>query len=470
MDFDTTNPALALPTPGLLDALIDGDLQVQLWDVLPDCTIEVFLIRSQNPPEVIAKGNSNGFFRSVHLDCKFPLKPGDQVYARQFHEKKFSKNSQRVTVRLRNDSILRPFYFIGHNPNTIKDVKLALAAGANAIEPDINVYSHDPSELCFSHFEGSSDASTLIAYLEDLHQVVLENAQLALIIFDCKHAVTNAEQGYAILSAIRNHLTYDTGIHIILSIGKLDEISMFDNIKNILSAREGIMIDEENDPISVSNYFKDNEVVNACYANGISVPLKVIFGPNIRPSIEQACALRAQTGFLKFIGVWTINTEHLKREYIRIGVDGIISDDLEELNKLSKEKEFQSMIRVATRDDDPFNPANNSYSLAIYTADSLMAGTDANLTFILTGSEGSSKVTVNSAFRDRMERNHLNYVTIPSIDLGNLISITVQHDNVGYAPGWCLEKIVVTSKFFDGSKVAIFDTEIVGTEFQTRPF
>ncbi len=364
----------------------------------------------------------------------------------------------------------RPFYIIGHNPNTLPDVKLALAAGANAIEPDINVYAHDPTGLCMSHFEGDRDASPLITYLRDLHQVVKENEQLVLIIFDCKHAVTTPELGNTILTAIRNHLTHDTDIYIILSVGKLKEVSMFDEIKNILGPREGIMIDEENDPLSVTSYFKDNEVSNPCYGNGISIPLKMIFGPKIRPGIERACALRAETGLPKFICVWTVNSEHLKREYIRIGVDGIISDDLEELSKLSKEIEFQPVIRLATRDDNPFSPVNHNYSLAVYTANSQMAGTDANLTFIIKGADGSARVTVNSALRGRMETNQVNYVTVPSTDLSELLSITVQRDNSGNAPDWCLNRIVVTSTFFHGSKVAIFNLEIDSKTPVTQSF
>ena len=44
-----------------------------------------------------------------------------------------------------------------------------------------------------------------------------------------------------------------------------------------------------------------------------------------------------------------------------------------------------------------------------------------------------------------MERNDWNYVTIPSLDLGNLISITVQRDNSGNGPDWFLDRIVVAS-------------------------
>src|SRR6266478_1452347 len=37
-----------------------------------------------------------------------------------------------------NGSQPRPFYVIGHNPNTIKDVLASLKGGANALEPDVD--------------------------------------------------------------------------------------------------------------------------------------------------------------------------------------------------------------------------------------------------------------------------------------------------------------------------------------------
>ena len=38
----------------------------------------------------------------------------------------------------------RPFYVVGHNPNKISDIIAALDAGANAVEPDVNVYEDHP--------------------------------------------------------------------------------------------------------------------------------------------------------------------------------------------------------------------------------------------------------------------------------------------------------------------------------------
>ena len=59
----------------------------------------------------------------------------------------------------------RPFYIVGHNTNTMTQVRAALDAGANALEPDINVYSARPGDLCISHGEGSSSAPTLVDFL-----------------------------------------------------------------------------------------------------------------------------------------------------------------------------------------------------------------------------------------------------------------------------------------------------------------
>jgi hypothetical protein len=100
---------------------------------------------------------------------------------------------------------------------------------------------------------------------------------------------------------------------------------------------------------------------------------------------------------------------------------------------------------------------NSAYCLSVYTADRPKAGTDANITFTLTGSKGSSEVTVNAGFRSRMERNDVSFVTLHSPDLGVLKSVTVQRDNAGNAPDWFLDKIVVESFRFHKKETAVFN-------------
>src|SRR3954468_12037510 len=54
-------------------------------------------------------------------------------------------------------AVPRPFYVVGHNTNTMDDVRVALANGANAVEVDVNVFEDEQNELCISE-TGTLDA------------------------------------------------------------------------------------------------------------------------------------------------------------------------------------------------------------------------------------------------------------------------------------------------------------------------
>ncbi|MFO0665475.1 MAG: PLAT/LH2 domain-containing protein [Polyangiaceae bacterium] len=363
----------------------------------------------------------------------------------------------------------RPFYVVGHNPNTIAEVNAALAAGANAIEPDINVYKNNANELCISHGEGDANAPSLVQYLKDLHAVAVAHPELSLIVFDCKPGTVSPQNGMKILSAVRQHLTYDTNLNVIISVSALSSANMFDLIQGSLGPREGVMVDEENDVVAVSDHFDGLGVTNHGYGNGISVLSCGILGPNVRPSMEKACAIRASGRRPRFIYVWTIDCVDLEQEYVRIGVDGVITDDPAEVRSVMAEPEFKNVVRLAVRADNPFTPANFAYALTVKTGDVASAGTDANVTFTLKGSLGSASKTVDTKYIKRMERDDTNYVTIQSPDVGTLQSITVQRDNSGNAPGWNLDYIEVKSARFGVAKRATFNMDIDDTNPHTKP-
>jgi glycerophosphoryl diester phosphodiesterase len=369
---------------------------------------------------------------------------------------------KQLSATAQSGNVPRPFYIVGHNPNTIPDVIAALDAGANAIEPDVNVYADNEGELCISHSEGEPGAPSLAQFLSSLHDVAIRRPALALVVFDCKEKVATAQHGTTLRNAIRALLTSGTGLNVIISVSSFSETAIFDKIKNGLEPREGLMIDEENDPIAVSNFFTTNRVENQCFGNGISF-LNEILGPNVRPSMERVCEFRAESNRTRFIYVWTVQDDDLLREYIHIGVDGIITDDVAKLHRISNESQFRSVIRLAARNDDPFRPANLAYGLTIHTGDTWMAGTDANVTFTLTGAAGSASVTVDTSRPRRMERNDWNFVTLHSLDLGALQSITVQRDNEGNGPDWFLDRILVASFRFGVSKRADFNRWIDST-------
>lgn len=364
----------------------------------------------------------------------------------------------------------RPFYVVGHNPNTIAEVKAALAAGANALEPDVNVFDDGSGRLCISHGKGGASAPTIEQYLTDLHAVAAANPQLALIVFDCKPPAVSPANGKRLLDAIRTHLTYDNKISVILSVSALESASMFDIVESQLGPREGVMVDEENDPVAVSKHFNDQGVVNHGYGNGISVLSCGILGPNVRPSMEHACGIRASGARPRFIYVWTVDCEELQEEYMRIGVDGVITDDPAEMRAIMSEPEFKSVVRLATRDDNPFLPGNYAYALTIKTGNVGGAGTDANVTFTLTGTRGFAKKTVDTKFIKRMESGSTNYVTIQSPDLGPLVSITVQRDDTGNGPGWFLEYIQVASARYGVAAQVTYNKWIDDTVHHTIVF
>jgi glycerophosphoryl diester phosphodiesterase len=445
MTFETAGDKIFFPSLKILDAIVDGDTQVQMWDFVANASIELYIVRNGEAPFMSGYGRGEDLYKSIIIQSTIPLLKDDRIFARQILNDQISVTEVAVVVRERPGFGPRPFYAIGHNPNTIQLVKEALAAGANAIEPDVNVYKESSSELCFSHIEGDDKDPALKQFLMDLHEIAVKDNRLSLIVFDCKAGAATPEHGLCLLMSIRNYLTYDTGVNIIISVSELEHATIFDKIRHMLGPREGLMIDEHKNPEEISDYFQEAGVENQCYGNGISVPPMFLTGPNVMPSMERACALRATTNMPKFLCVWTVKEENFEEEFLQIGVDGIICDDLKELSQCIEHPEFQTLIRLANRIDNPFRALNSAYCLSVYTADRPMAGTDANITFTLTGSKGSSEVTVNAGFRSRMERNVVSFVTLHSPDLGVLKSVTVQRDNAGNAPDWFLDKIVVES-------------------------
>lgn len=376
----------------------------------------------------------------------------------------------------------RPFYIIGHNPNSIKEAINALDSGANAIEPDVNVYKDDKDQLCIDHGtisgkpaahyrKGKPTAPPLTKFLKDLHNIAIKRPELALVLFDCKPEVAkSSKHGTTLLHAIRSLLTFDINLNVIISVAEQSQTAIFNKIKSDLKPREGLMIDGEKDPISVSKFFTKGRVTNQCFGSGISF-MNFLLGPKYRSSIERACEFCAETNKIRFVNAWTVNNVLKKdmEEYINIGVDGIITDKIKKLHLIVKDTKFKHIIRLAKRSDNPFNPPNFAYGLSIHTGDKSGAGTDADVTFTLRGTKGTSSVTVNTGLYDRMERNNWNYVTLQSPDLGTLKSITVQRDNSGLGPNWYLDRILVKSFRYHVSKQAVFNRWIDTTSPFTYP-
>jgi hypothetical protein len=462
----------AHPAPGPVDVLgplAAGDRTVGVRGALNGATVEVYLRRRDGAlVEFLGWATSWALRPVTEVTLRRPLAEKERVTAVQRICGRTSEPRTGQVVDAAARFGPRPFYVVGHNPNTIADATADLADGANGLEPDVQVYANDPQRLCISHGTGSSDAPTPDDYLDELHALAAANPQLALVVFDCKPEVTTPDHGFELLTAIRQHLTFDNDLNVIISIATREKRQgeFFDRIVDILGPREGLMIDAEDDPGSVSDYFVGRGVTNHGYGNGIT-PVNFAIGPYYRYTVEAACGIRAAAGRPRFVYVWTVNVHDELREYIRIGSDGAITDDPSDLVAIASQ--FPSLVRMARREDNPFRPANFAYSLHVSTSDRSMAGTDANVTFTLTGALGSASKTVDTELVKRMESGSWNWVTLPSPDLGQLQSITVQRDDAGNAPDWHLDRIQVRGVRFGTSAQAVFDRWIDDTSPVTMP-
>jgi hypothetical protein len=347
----------------------------------------------------------------------------------------------------------RPFYVFEHNPNTVGDAEAALKAGANALEPDVEASSDNAGllngTLIVNHTQEGSNPNTLEAYLQGLHQLAVNYPQLALVVCDIKSEAASPGNGEKILEAIRKYLnTGGINVNVILSVATKDDLGVFDKILDSLGPREGVQVDAEDDPGAVVNYFFDRHYYgNIGYGDGTLGP-----GPHLPTAIDAAAFDRAALGYPKVVTyVYTIKLASSMHMFIESGVDGIIpggfsaGPDPDYVATLLQIVDEHTDIVLATRQDNPFQHLNEAYGLRVVTSDDFSAGTDAHLTFELEGELGTATTTVDSEPTGRMEEGSVNYVTIPSKNLGPLKSITVSRDDAGNAPDWKLQEISIYS-------------------------
>ena len=70
-------------------------------------------------------------------------------------------------------------------------------------------------------------------FLADLHRIVRDWPQLALVVFDCKPKVATAEHGATLLREIRNRLTYDNDLNVIISVSSRAESAICADFANL---------------------------------------------------------------------------------------------------------------------------------------------------------------------------------------------------------------------------------------------
>lgn len=408
-----------------------------------------------------------------------------------------------------NGTNARPFYVVAHNPNTIEDATKAVEHGANALEPDLMVlspgavaaipcfpnicYFPDPDGIVMYHDDvlvTTRVPETFEAYLDGVHALAKAHPDLALILLDVKPSVAawphGPANGQLILDLVHSRLNTDgVNLNVIINVGSRDDIHLFDNILSKLEEREGVQVDGEDRADLIVGALKQAAHGNIGYGDGT-----IAQGPNLPRAIDLASYLKASWGYPRVISdVFTIQYEDSMNFFIDAGADGIIPDvsnpvgpEFTDPDYIDKLKALvgpprHPEIRMATREDNPFKPELQAYGLQVTTMDTQNGGTNADLTFKLKGCRGTSTVTYNTGMvtglesTGRMESGQADWVTIPSLSLGKLISLEIFNDGTGLngAPDWDLGDLSVGSSrwieprfLHDKAYTAIFNNTIPG--------
>ena len=241
-----TEPVADHPALGLVAVMatpIAGDHSVGVRGAVPGAVVEVYSLgRNRGTPEYLGSAAADSLHAATTVGLRRALEVGESLIAVQRLCAASSRPGRAVVVVAPAGFGPRPFYVVGHNPNTIADATKDLNDGANALEPDVQVYSDHPEQLCINHGTGGSSAPSLVSYLDGLHTLAAANPQLALVVFDCKQEATSPDHGFELLTAIRTHLTFDNDLNVIISIGNRDhnQGAFFDRIVDILGPREGL--------------------------------------------------------------------------------------------------------------------------------------------------------------------------------------------------------------------------------------
>jgi hypothetical protein len=239
----------------------------------------------------------------------------------------------------------RPVWIIAHRCTHPADAESALGAGANGVECDLRFAGG-----AWKVAHRGDDTVALSQWLGAARWYAERYPHFTLAVIDLK---TPRADIVELRHAIRDALPTDVAV--LYSTASFDDRDALARLAPDLRAREGLAIDEHDEPEEVDAFFRSLAVEHAWYGNGIAV--SVPEPPSIRASIERAIALRGR-GAIKKGYVWTLAARDSIRTYLdEVEVDGVMvesgtfSPGVE--NALALVHELPA-LRLATRADAPF--------------------------------------------------------------------------------------------------------------------
>ena len=245
----------------------------------------------------------------------------------------------------------RPFYLIGHNPNSVDEAIRCIRAGANAIEPDLyfkdgEFYVNEVIPFVSKIFPPKK-GPVLKDYLTDLKHALMADPslQLALIMWDTKNMDQyNVNDLFAILR--QYFINFFPQISVGVTTGDKKYLQCFDTL--IAETNQEIAGIDGMCTVDEARHYFESRGLNYMYANGTGVPLWPTTLDRYKHQIMRAVTIRdhPQNHYLRWVYVYTVNNANHIREYLRLNLDGLNTDNVALVKSILQEDEFKNMYQL----------------------------------------------------------------------------------------------------------------------------
>jgi glycerophosphoryl diester phosphodiesterase len=143
-------------------------------------------------------------------------------------------------------------------------------------------------------------------------------------------------------------------VPILLTVGKPTGKPLLAAANPYLNNNHAVGVDAGEPPRHVIDFFEKKQMPFT-FAAGTSSPFASPV--KFKKVIKEAIDLKQQTDDLKLVYTWTANSEKTMRDFVDVGVDGMITDKVERLRNLIDSK-YRDTIELATADHNPFASVN----------------------------------------------------------------------------------------------------------------
>lgn len=207
----------------------------------------------------------------------------------------------------------RNFYLIGHRCNSFSQINKALQQKVNGIECDL--WADKEKRWWVSH--NGFDKTDLVQWLRHIEKAEQRfEQQLALVVFDIK----SAEPISTLREIINDNLSPD--LSRMYSTAKISKAHIFEPIVPMLTSKEVVAVDEEDDPKEVAAFFQMIGATQCWYGNGITL---IPSNDPYHRSMHQAAPIRDAEGPFSKIYSWSIHRKkELKKYIVDDKVDGLL--------------------------------------------------------------------------------------------------------------------------------------------------